>query len=287
MRLPSMALAPLLALAACTSGPPRFRIEPGAVVVPQPRAEWLVVGSPSTPPPGDYRFARLHADGTGDVRELFTSSGPGRWLSFTGRVRIDASIVRAALTAAVRPETMPDDRRAPCVMAVQSGAGQWEGCAYPEMAARLLALVPRLTMPEVAPTCTLPICQVRILREVAPVRHEQYGDVRQDLLFDGTGGFWCAAKEDRPAGQVATLRVERGRIAETDAPRVYQVDPRRTSTKLLVSPTGSPPTRTPDAVMVRGPDASWARLPEPEARRVRARWNRMASRLPRACRPDR
>ena len=281
-----MALAPLVALAACTSGPPHFRIEPAAAVAPQPQAEWLSVGSLSTPPPGDYRFARLHADGTGDARELLTSSGPGRWLSFTGRVRIDPSIVRAALTAAVRPETMPDDPRAPCVLAVGSGSGQWEGCAYPAIAARLLALVPRLTMPEVAPTCGLPVCQVRIVREVAPARHERYGDVRQDLVLDGTGGFWCAAREDRPAGQIATLRVERGRIAEADAPRVLRWM-LGTIDEAGSEPADSPSARTADAVMVRGRDANWVRLPEPDARRVRARWNRMASRLPRECRPDR
>jgi hypothetical protein len=285
MRMPPTALASLVALAACTGGPPHFRVEPSAAGIPERDAGWLSVGSLSTPPPGDYRFARLNADGTGEARELFTSSGPGRWLSFTGRVRVDPTTVQAALAAAVRPGPMADDRQAPCVLAVHSAAAEWEGCAHPAIAASLLAVVPRLTRPDVAPTCNLPVCQIRIVREVKPVRHEQYGELRQEMVLDATGVFWCAAGDGRPAGRTATLRVERGRIPEADAAQVFRWV-LGTRNQAVPGIAGASSGSAADAVLVRRRDADWAGLPDQAAQRVRARWRRLASGLPRECRPD-
>jgi hypothetical protein len=280
-----MALVSLMGLAACTSGPPAFQVEPSAAVVPQPNAESLSIGSPSTPPPGEYRFARLYADGTVEARELFTSNGPGPWLSFTGRVQVPPSAVREALTSAGTPESTSEDRRAPCVLAIDTASTKWQGCAYPTTAVRLIAIVPRLTMPDVAATCDLRVCQVRIVREIPPVRHEGYGDVRQDRLLDNTGAFWCARKDDRAAGQIATLRVERGWISEPDALRVFRWVAGTLETDRVPAQSTTEPAI--DSVMVRQRGGNWIRVAESTARRVRERWNQIAPRLPEECRPTR
>jgi hypothetical protein len=283
MRAPAaMVAVPLIALAACASGPPAFEIEASIAVVRQPNVESLSIGSRSTPPPGEYRFARLYADGTTDVRELFTSNGPGPWLSLTGHVSAPQSTVQEALTAAAAPDSTSDDPRTPCVLAVDSRSTKWEGCAYPAIAARLLAVVPRLTMPDVAASCDLRVCQVRLMREVPPARHARYGDVQQDRLLDSTGALWCAIPADQPSSQIVTLRVERVRISEPDVLRVFRW------VAGTIEPDGplneSSPDRDLDQVMVRRRGGAWTRLAESDARGVRERWRQMAPRLPEACR---
>jgi hypothetical protein len=151
------------------------------------------------------------------------------------------------------------------------------------MAGRLLAMVPRVTMPDVPITCDLPVCQVRIVREASPDRHERYGDLRQDRVLDSSGAFWCATRDDRAAGQIATLRVEQGRISEPDARRVFAWVAGTIDTNGTPSQGSSAPAL--DSVMVRRRGANWARLAEPTALGIRERWNRMAARLPDGCRP--
>ena len=281
----SMAWMPLLGVVACASGPPTFRVEPLAAGAPPPNSEWIAVGSPSMPPPDAQRFARLYADGTADVRELFTSNGPGPWLSLTGRVAVPPFLVKDALTTATAPQTSAPDRTAPCVVAVDSAAAKWQGCAYPVLAARLLASVPRLTIPDVSPLCELRVCQVRILREVPPARHERYGDVRGDRVFDSTGAFWCAAQRDQPAGQIATLSVEHGTIAEPEALHVFQWAVGDVVTAGPASESLSDSAL--DRVMVRQRTGEWTPLAPRAAARVRDRWERIAARLPESCRSGR
>ncbi len=181
------------------------------------------MATPAAPPPSEQRFARLYADGTAYVREVFTPNGPGPALSLIGRVQVPASLVADAIAAAQVPAPATTDRSTLCVTAVDSSPAKWQGCAYPELAARVLASLPRLTMPDVGTACESQACQVRIVRGVSPARHEQYGDVRQDRLLDVSGAFWCAAASaDEQAGGSATLRVERGTIAEPGAGRVFE-----------------------------------------------------------------
>jgi hypothetical protein len=281
----AMTLGPLIALAACTGGPPAFQIDARTATGAVRSSESLSIGHASTPPPGEYRFARLYADGTVDARELFTSNGPGPWLSLTGHGEVPASAVREAFGTAAAPASTPEDPRAPCVLAVDSAASKWQGCAHPTLAARLLAMVPRLTMPDVAANCDLSVCQVRLLRETPPPRHERYGDVRQDRVLDNTGAVWCAVRDAQAGRQIATLRVERVRISEADAPHVL-------SWVVGVVQSDKPPDRSSpdpdrDRVMVRGRGGEWRQFAESQANGIRARWDQIAARLREECRSTR
>ena len=270
-------------LAACSSGPPAFQVEPVAAGLPPPGTESISVATPAAPPPSEQRFARLYADGTAYVREVFTPNGPGPALSLIGRVEVPASLVAAAIASAQAPATVTADRSAPCVAAVDSSPAKWQGCAYPELAARVLASLPRLTMPDVGTACESQACQVRIVRGVSPARHEQYGDVRQDRLLDVSGAFWCAAASaDEQAGGSATLRVERGTIAKPGAGRVFEWIAGGIAADRSTS--ASSQDAVADRVMVRARDGTWRPVADRDAARVRERWARIAPALPESCR---
>jgi hypothetical protein len=285
VRFVSIAWLPLVGLAACASNSPAFRIEVGGAVAPRPDTPWISVASPSTAPPGEQRFARLYADGTAESREVFTPNGPGPSLTLIGQVQVEPSVVKHALALAETPEATTSDRSAPCVLALHTSAVRWQGCAHFALAARLLAATPRLTMPAVSRYCTSPFCQVRIVREISPVRHEQYGDVRQDRLLDSTGAFWCATGIATSTAGTISLRVERGAIANADALRVF--DWVIANVRAHQATSGSVRDPSLDRVMVRGRDGQWTPVVESIAVRVRERWNRIASGLPEGCRSTR
>jgi hypothetical protein len=270
-------------LTACNNRPPDFTLERGAPPHRQAGSRSLSVGSLATPPPGDYRFIRMQADGVVEVRELQTFNGPGPWLEYVGLEVVPASVAQEALATidAVPPATAAGDTRGPCVLAFESESGQsWQGCAYPEVAERILSQVPRLTAPESSPVCQRPQCQVRLLREVPPSRHERTGRVVQDIVLDRNGNFWCASAERDQRSQANTLRVERGAISPDNAGAVFEwltAGAGRTAAR-------DPSSQTPDSVMMRGRAVDWAPLARPEANDVRRRWQLLAERLPAQCR---
>ena len=274
-----MSILLLVTFAACSSRPPDFSIEGQPATVRREGSRSMSVGSLATPPPGDYRFIRLEADGVVEVRELQTFNGPGPWLEYVGRVAVPASIVREAFATidAAPPATAPSDNRVPCVLAFESAAGQsWQGCAYPGLAERVLSQVPRLTPPDTSPDCQRPACQVRLLQEVPAIRHERTGRVLQDIVLDRNGAFWCASAETEQRSQANTLRVERGAIS-----------PGSTVFEWLTAGAGraaDPSAQNPDGVMMRGGGADWGSLSRSDADGVRRRWRQLAERLPAPCR---
>jgi hypothetical protein len=274
----------LIWFAACSSGPPDFSLESErAAPVRQEGSRSFSVGSLATPPPGDYRFLRMHADGVVEVRELLTFNGPGPWLAYLGRALVPASVARDALATidATSPASAPGNDRAPCVLAFDTATGgEWQGCAYPRLAERVLAQVPRLTPPEMSLECPRRVCQIRLLREVPALRHERTGGILHDIVLDQTGTFWCASAQTGQRDQANTLRVERGAISHRDASRVFEW------LTMGVGPTVAPDPSSPsgEAVMVRGRDHDWAPLRRSEADAIRARWQRLADRLPAQCR---
>jgi hypothetical protein len=273
----------LVTLAACSSGPPDFSLESAAVPIRREGSRSISIGSLATPPPGDYRFVRMDADGVGEVRELQAVNGPGPWLEYVGRVAVPASVAREAFATidAAPPASAPGDNRAPCVLAFESAPGQsWQGCAYPGLAERVLSQVPRLTAPGTSPDCRRPACQVRLLTEVPAFRHELTGRILQDIVLDHNGTFWCASAETEQRSQANTLRVERGAISPSNAGPVFE---------WLTAGAGraaarDQSSRTPESVMTRGRGADWGPLSRSDADAVRRRWQRLADRLPVQCR---
>ena len=70
------AAALLLGMTACTSGPPDFALDApsstegtdaAAQKFPSAGGASIYVGFASTPPPGDYRFVRLHESGRAEI----------------------------------------------------------------------------------------------------------------------------------------------------------------------------------------------------------------------------
>jgi hypothetical protein len=196
---------------------------------------------------------------------------------------VPASVAAGALAAidADAPASAPEDGRTPCVIAFDSPAGTaWRGCAYPGLAARILAQVPRLSAPELAPACQRRVCQVRLVRELPAATHDRTGGIQQDIVLDEGGAFWCAAADREQRDPPTTLRVERGDISHRDARRVFDwltagVEP---------APGDGQPWSVAEAVLARGRGSDWTRLRPLEAAAVRARWRRLADRLPAQCR---
>ena len=240
------------------------------------------IGSVQTPPPGEYRFLRVWVDGRVDVRELLTFNGPGPWRAYVGRTRIPASLAQDALHTidSTSPATAPADSRAPCVLAYDSAnGGPWHGCAYADIAQRVVSDVPRLTAPDVSPRCSDRVCQIRLLRELPAFGHEATGGVLQDIVVDASGAIWCASAEGEPSGQTITLRVERAAVASADAARVFAWLSRGTAIA-----SSDQFSTVAESVMVRGRGGDWTRLSASDGQPVRARWGRIADRLPAACR---
>ena len=262
-----MSILLLVTFAACSSSPPEFSVEGQPATVRREGSRSMSVGSLATPPPGDYRFIRLEADGVVEVRELQTFNGPGPWLEYVGRVTVPASIVREAFATidAAPPATAPSDNRVP-----------WQGCAYPGLAERVLSQVPRLTPPDTSPDCQRPACQIRLLQEVPAIRHERTGRVLQDIVLDRNGAFWCASAETEQRSQTNTLRVERGAISPGSTVFEWLTAGARRG--------ADPSAQNPDGVMMRGGVADWGSLSRSDADAVRRRWRQLAERLPAPCR---
>lgn len=244
----------------------------------------MSIGSVATPPPGEYRFARIRADGTAEVRELLTANGPGPWLAYAGRAVVPTSDVHDALETLDRtpPEPLKNEGHAPCVLSFQSAAGStWQGCGYPAVAARLLAHVPRLTLPDPSGTCIGQACQVRVLTQSPPTGHERFGRVRQDIVFDAGGAFWCARHDGQRNGQAIVLHVEHGRLAASGTATVFEW--LIGSSDDLPAPSGE---RAAHGVMYRGRDRAWVAVSGRTAHVIARRWRHLAARLPAECRPD-
>ena len=148
----------LLGMSACTSGPPDFALEApsssggtdtGAQMLPPAAGASIYVGFASTPPPGDYRFVRLHESGRAEIREVLTVNGPGPWLTYEGVVSVPLATARAIVEAAdpARLSTAPPHpSEAPCVLGLTSTTALvWRGCADSALALRVMAEVPALT----------------------------------------------------------------------------------------------------------------------------------------------
>jgi hypothetical protein len=274
-------------LPACSSGPPEFVVQrERAAPARAEKTRAFTIGSLATPPPGNYRFVKVYANGSVEQRELQTFNGPGRWVAYVGTVVISPSLARVTLATLDRTpaETAAGDASAPCVLAFESPTGSmWEGCAHPDMARQVLSQVPRLTAPEVSSDCRSRVCQVRLLRQEPAARHEQTHAILQDVVFDQSGAFWCASGNDEPGAQVNTLRVERGSIAQRDAAGVFAwltEDAERGLADNRSSPIS-------DAVMARGLGSDWIRLNSSESAAIRIRWQQIAPRLSRGCAEER
>jgi hypothetical protein len=269
----------VLSLISCGS-PPEFALEaepPPAVSREKPRS--FSIGSLATPPPGEYRFVKIRSNGQAELRELHTVNGPGPWLTYIGRVLLPSPLVRKALATidATAPASAPGDDRAPCVLAFDTAASDaWQGCAYPQLAQQVLSEVPRLTAPDVEVGCRRRVCQVRLLREEPTARHGT-AIVLQDAVLDENGSFWCASVDAERSGESNTLHVERGRIVQRDAQRVFEW-----LTKNAAPAAAGQPAPSAGAVMLRGPNSDWIRS-GPEADAIRRRWQQLANRLPAAC----
>jgi hypothetical protein len=271
-------------VSACGGEPPQFAVElEHARPVSQERSRSLSIGTVAASPPGEYRFLRMHMDGDVELRELQTFNGPGPWRAYVGMVLVSSSVAREALASidATPPESAPADTRVPCVIAFVDATGdEWQGCAYPRIAAQVLSQVPRLTPPEISPECHRGACQVRLLREVPALRHQSTGGTLQDLVMDRGGTVWCASRDAEQQGQVVTLRVERARIPSRQADRVFHW-----LTRAVEPGAGEDQSQAMrDLVMIRGRDASWAPLSSSQAKTIRARWQRLEDRLPPRCR---
>jgi hypothetical protein len=277
----------LVALTDCGGGPPDFAVIQEQVgSAGAEGARTISIGTPATPPPGEYRFVTLHADGSVEAREIVTFNGPEPWVTYVGGARVPVALAREALGAidAMPPESVQsNDPRAPCVLAFVSASGsEWRGCAYPTLAADVLSRIPRLTAPGVSNECGEQPCQVRFLWQEPGVGHANARSISQDIVFGKDGTFWCAAI-DRDPQRAAWLRVVRGRIDGSRSGPVFQwltapVD--RTAVEERSSPLS-------EAVMVRARGEAWSLVRTPKANETIARLRRIAESMPQECRPRR
>jgi hypothetical protein len=278
------------ALPAC-SGPPEFIVETEPPA-PEPvaRSRALSIGSLATPPPGEYRFARIHLDGQVELRELLTVNGPGRWRSYIGRAVVPAAVAQDALATldTLDPGTRvsaPGTPGEPCVLAFDPPTGdEWQGCADPGLARRVLSRLPRLGPPELRADCRGAVCQIRLLH-VQPARRGtgDDGDVQEMVLDDG-GALWCADADDASLAddqrQAVTFRVTRAAIPGAGAAKAFGW----LTAGIRSGTTDAQAAAAADRVMVRGPQSDWVRLDRQGAETIRARWLRIAERMPASCR---
>ena len=292
------ASALLVGVSACTSRAPDFAIafESSADGV-RTSAETfrpgtgasIYVGFASTPPPGDYRFVRVREDGRADVREVLTVNGPGPWLTYEGVVSVPPATARAMIQATdgSRLSTAPPVSGAPCVLSLASTtAPVWQGCADAALARRVISEVPSLMPAALGPSCSRPICEVRLVRSAPAKGHERYGQVAQDIVIDASGAISCAAASQVRSDTPSVLRVVRGRVRAADAGALFDW-----LTDAIPGPEG--PRAADDGlaasgVVARGPGGVWTRVATPKADSIWARWGQIATRLPPACRlpPD-
>lgn len=273
------------ALSGCRTGPPDFSLDPVApMAAPAPAARFLDAGSPATPPPGTYRFARLREDGVVEARDLVTVNGPGPWLAYVTRTTVSPFVVAEVLSVFEgTPRDTAPAKEGPCVLAFQSRGGtQWEGCARRDLAERILSIVPPPSAPDPAPACGQPFCQLRVVRRADGDVPEGGGDLRQDVALGADGAFWCAKREDTGSEQAATLRVARGRIAAPGAAVVFDW----LGAGIDGPVAGGAGTADDSGVMVRGTAGAWTPIAGSAADGARARWRQIAEGLPEECRAD-
>ena len=276
-----------IALCSCGNRPPVFSIEPAcSVVVPSEASRSVQVGGIATPPPGSYRSARVYSNGYVELSELVTYNGPGPWITYLGTTCIPEIRATKLFTFldGTPPGSPPDDNRQPCVLAFRTARGSdWQGCAYPLLAAQLLAELPVLSPPAVASRCPGSACQVRILSETAPRSHERYGQIIQDVILDADGTFWCAKRDQEESADSDMLHVDRGHIAKPDAPHVFKwligdAVERDTSRRAPISPD-----KPIDRVQIRVDASDWVPVSDSAAAATSTRWRQIAPTLPPAC----
>jgi hypothetical protein len=255
-------------------------------ILPSATGASIHVGFASTPPPGDYRFVRLHESGRAEIREVLTVNGPGPWLTYEGVVSVPPATARAILRTADPTHVTnapPPLLGAPCVLGLASGTGVvWQGCADGALARRVLADVPRLTPAALGIPCTTAVCEVRLVRSTPARPHERYGRIVQDIVISASGAFSCATASPDRHETPNVLRVVRGRVRAADAGALFNW--------LAASIDGSarPPVGddglAASGVVARGPGGVWTRVATPQATSTSIRWARIATRLPPACR---
>lgn len=296
---PLLAVVPLLlGTSACASGPPDFALDagvssngtdPAAQTPPAAAGASISVGFASTPPPGEYRFVRLHESGRADIKEVLTVNGPGPWLTYEGVVSVPSTTARALVQAAdlarltTAPPSVPG---APCVLALASATALvWRGCAEEALARRVMADVPALTPAAQGAPCSRPLCEVRLVRSAPARPHERYGQVAQDIVIDASGGFSCAIASPDRRETSNVLRVVRGRVRAADAGALF--DWLSAAIPGPAGPRAADDGLAASGVVARGPGGAWTRVAAPQASATWTRWARIAARLPPACRlPD-
>jgi hypothetical protein len=274
-----IAMGILASAMACGGQPPPFSVErepapPGDAA----EGRWISIGSLATPPPGLYRFVRLQARGEAAVREVHAVNGPGPWTTYVGRARVATGVATDALGAVSTdvPGSSPASGAEPCVLAFGSGAAiQWQGCAYDEVARRVLAELPPLGFPDVNPDCAAPMCQLRLIDGATPTGHAS-AIIRRDVVLDSDGTVWCAAQPDEPTGTTGVQRVERASIDRRDAPGVFAW-----LTRGVTDAAAGAGAR--DA-LTRAAGTAWRPVGPADARMLRSRWQQLAPSLPTACR---
>ena len=274
----------LVGLQACAASQPPITAEPGAPAAPASAgARSLYVGYPSTPPPGQYRFVRVYDNGRVESREVHAVNGPGPWLTYEGEAQISPESTREIFREAdsTPAPSSPGDSREACVLGTVSAPGvAWRGCADPELAARVLAIVPSLGPPNIDPGCAERVCQIRFTRATQAPPHDLYGEIVQDVVLDANGSFWCARRASRQSDQPNTLQVVQGRLRGAEA---------RTFMQWLIgdevehlNPSGASSAVQPiSAVQIRGSQRDWTPLHTSDA--VTTRWARIAHQFPVAC----
>jgi hypothetical protein len=289
----------LLGMSACTSSPPDFALEApsssggtdtATQMLPPAAGASIYVGFASTPPPGNYRFVRLHESGRAESREVQTVNGPGPWLTYEGVVSVPPATARAIVEAAdpARLSTSPPPASgAPCVLGLASTTAlEWRGCADSPLAVRVMAEVPALTSAALGARCSRPVCEVRLVRSGPARGHERYGSVAQDIVINASGAFSCATASTERGEAPNVLRVLSGRVRAADAGGLFDwfaagldgpAGPRALDDGLAAS-----------GVVARGPGGAWTRVASPQATAMWMRWAHIATRLPPACRlpPD-
>lgn len=274
-----IAVGVLAALVACDGGPPRFSVEPPpASAGDNAQGRWLSIGSLATPPGGRYRFVRVQAGGDTDVRELHAVNGPGPWTTYIGRARVATTVATDALRAVSTgvPGSSPATSAEPCVLAFGIGTEiQWQGCAYEEVARRVLAEIPPLGIPDISPRCTAPVCQVRLTDGSIPPGHAS-AMIQRDIVIDSDGRIWCARSDERAGTSNNVQRVERSSIDRRDSPRVFAWLTRGVT-------DARADAAAPDA-MIRTTGTQWHPVNPGDARILRSRWQQLAPKLPPACR---
>lgn len=278
----------VVGLQACTASQPPITAEADAPAAPASTASRsLYVGYPATPPPGQYRFVRVYDNGRAELREVYAVNGPGPWLTYEGVAEISPEPMREIFRAVdtTPAGSSPVDGRQACVLGNVSALGVAQrGCSDPDVAARVLAIVPSLGPPAIDPRCAERVCQIRFVRARRVGSHDLYGEIMQDVVLDVNGSFWCAAPAGRPSDPPNTLQISRGRMRGAEPRALLQWLGGDEVERLNPSGKASAVERI-TTVQIRGSQRDWTSLDASGAMTVTSRWAQTASRFPLACRP--